>query len=81
MRQGNVRVTDEQGRRSSSTEPREENSLGGMSAEDWRTVFEETDEDGSGTLSAEEIFWMLRSCGLEIEFEAVEELVNELDED
>eukprot|EP00873_Tetraselmis_striata_P040832 jgi/Tetstr1/461096/TSEL_006239.t1 len=55
--------------------------VAGMSLDDWQRVFEQTDEDCSGSLSSEEIFIMLKACKIDVEFHDVEHLVAELDDD
>mmetsp|Transcript_37799 Transcript_37799/g.67760 ORF Transcript_37799/g.67760 Transcript_37799/m.67760 type:complete len:901 (-) Transcript_37799:390-3092(-) len=55
--------------------------VAGMSLSDWQRVFEQTDEDGSGSLSSTEIYTMLRNCKIDVAFDDVEHLVLELDDD
>ena len=55
--------------------------VGGMSKDDWLDVFNDTDADGSGALSAEEIYMLLASCGIDVEFDEIVELVHNLDDD
>lgn len=59
----------------------EQRCVGGMSSEDWRVVFDDTDTDKSGALSTQEIWALLTNCGLEVEYDDVEKIVLELDAD